>query len=174
MSSLIHLPSKPIGLRPTSRGHRRTEARQDPHAVRIAGKNFRYTLEMAAVQGHKLPAGVMGKFKRMQEALGLWHDYVVLTERAMQISLEELLPHHDAVMQARVLELARTLLKRSTNHLNQFALLWSEGGCDVASAVRQTFPLTRSLSESKTDPDPADSGETPIPAELPPTAVLDA
>ena len=37
----------------------------------------------------------------MQEALGLWHDYVVLTERAMQISLEELLPHHDADMQAR-------------------------------------------------------------------------
>ena len=49
-------------------------ARQDPHAVRIAGKSFRYTLEMAGVQGHKLPAGIMKSFKRMQEALGMWHD----------------------------------------------------------------------------------------------------
>ena len=45
-------------------------ARQDPHAVRIAGKSFRYTLEMAAVQGHKLPAGVMGSFK--EDAGGHW------------------------------------------------------------------------------------------------------
>ena len=60
--------------------------------MRISGKSFRYTLEMAAVQGHKLPAGIMKNFKRMQEALGVWHDYVVLTERAMHVSLQALLP----------------------------------------------------------------------------------
>src|SRR5207237_1802689 len=77
--------------------------RQDPHQLRIAGKGLRYTLEMAAAQGHKLPAAVIRHFKKMQEALGLWHDYVVLTERAMAVSLDELLPHHDAAMQQKVL-----------------------------------------------------------------------
>ena len=129
--SSIRLRRRPIDLRRDGGGA--TEStRQDPHAVRIAGKSFRYTLEMAAVQGHKLPGGVMGNFKKMQEALGVWHDYVVLTERAMQMSLEALLPHHDAALQAKVLDLARALLKHSSNHLDQFSALWAKGGGDVA------------------------------------------
>jgi len=145
--------------------------RQDPHAVRIAGKSFRYTLEMAAVQGHKLPAGVMGNFKKMQEALGLWHDYVVLTERAMQMSLEELLPHHDAALQAKVLDLARALLKKSSNYMDQFSSLWARGGADVARGVREAFPLTRSVSEPKTDPDPPGLDAPPVQAIAPPDAI---
>jgi CHAD domain-containing protein len=126
-------------------GHADRAARQDPHAVRIAGKSFRYTLEMAAEEGHKLPAGIMGSFKRMQEALGMWHDYVVLTERAMQMSIAELLPHHDAELQSKVLDLAKLLLKRSSHHMNQFSKQWVEKGAEVASAVRLTFPLTTSV-----------------------------
>jgi CHAD domain-containing protein len=142
-------------------------ARQDPHAVRIAGKSFRYTLEMAAVQGHKLPAGIMGSFKHMQEALGVWHDYVVLTERALQMSLQALLPHHDADVQAKVLDLARALLKRSSHHLNQFSALWAKKGGDVARAVRETFPLTQSLGEPKIDPGPPGSNGNSLPAAVP-------
>jgi CHAD domain-containing protein len=153
---------------------RNGDERQDPHAVRIAGKAFRYTLEMAAVQGHKLPAAVMSSFKRMQEALGLWHDYVVLTERAMQVSLEDLLPHHDAPMQARVLDLARTLLKRSQQHMGQFSRLWAQRGGEVADAVRSGFPLTRSLSAPQTDQHPPRSEETASPAAPPPGAVSTA
>ena len=119
--------------------------RQDPHAVRIAGKTFRYTLEMAAVQGHKLPSGIMRNFKNMQDALGMWHDYVVLTERAMQMSLEQLLPHHDAELQSRVLDLARVFLRRSSHHMDQFCKLWLQNGEEVARAVRLTFPLTKSV-----------------------------
>ncbi|HZL38390.1 MAG TPA: CHAD domain-containing protein [Tepidisphaeraceae bacterium] len=155
---------------------------QDPHAVRIAAKNFRYTLEMAGVQGHKLPVSIMRGFKRMQESLGLWHDYVVLTERAMQVSLEELLPHHDAALQARVLNLARMLLGRSSRHMDQFSKLWLAKGDEVAGAIRTVFPLTqpgngpeggdasRLVSESKTDRDPPGSDETPAPAASPPDA----
>src|SRR5262249_28345727 len=49
----------------------------DPHELRIAGKSLRYTLEMAVEEGHRLPAAVTRAFKQMQDALGLWHDYVV-------------------------------------------------------------------------------------------------
>ncbi len=42
----------------------------DPHALRIAGKALRYTLEMAVESGRPLPAAVAKAFKRMQDALG--------------------------------------------------------------------------------------------------------
>lgn len=50
----------------------------DPHKLRIAGKSLRYTLELARENGTPLPASVSSLFKRMQTALGLWHDFVVL------------------------------------------------------------------------------------------------
>ncbi|HET6250117.1 MAG TPA: CHAD domain-containing protein [Tepidisphaeraceae bacterium] len=144
-------------------------SRQDPHAVRIAGKSFRYTLEMAAVQGHKLPSGIMKSFKRMQESLGMWHDYVVLTERAMQTSLQDLLPHHNADLAARVLELSKLLLKRATHHMDQFSRLWLQTGGDVARAVRLTFPLTKSLvPDSAVEPPSADVSESPAEAKSSP------
>lgn len=152
--------------------------RQDPHALRIAGKVVRYTLEMAAVQGHKLPPKLTRSFKKMQEELGLWHDFVVLSERVMQVSLEALLPHHDAAMQGRVLDLARRLLNRSTSHLDRFAKLWRERGQELTASIRQHFPLTRPIIAPEaspviapqTDPDPAGLPETPAP-EAPPPAV---
>ena len=110
----------------------------------------------------------------MQEALGLWHDYVVLTERTMQMSLEALLPHHDAELQARVLGLVRLLLRRSSMHLKQFSELWAKGGGDVAAAVRRRFRSRRwSVSESKTDRDPPGSDGSASPA-TPPTDALSA
>ena len=71
--------------------------------------------------------------------------YVVLTERAMQMSLKDLLPHHNAELQARVLELSKLLLKRSSHHMDQFSKLWVQNGGEVSRAVRLTFPLTKSL-----------------------------
>ncbi len=77
----------------------------DPHELRIAGKALRYTLEMAREQGHPLPVEVAKSFKKMQESLGMWHDYVVLTEKALTLSSRTLLAHHDAGMQVAVLDL---------------------------------------------------------------------
>src|SRR5439155_26632862 len=49
----------------------------DPHELRIAGKLLRYTFEMLRfTRGHKPPANVVRTFKRMQDALGDWHDQV--------------------------------------------------------------------------------------------------
>jgi CHAD domain-containing protein len=62
--------------------------RNDPHQLRIAGKSLRYTLEMAREHGINLHASVVTLFKRMQSALGLWHDYVVLAERILRESVE--------------------------------------------------------------------------------------
>ena len=102
------------------------EQERDPHAVRIAGKQLRYTLEMLAKSGER-PADAAGRlFKRMQDALGLWHDFVVLTDHAMREAAKSGLGHRDPALESQVLKLAELTLKRSEQHLRRFAILWRE------------------------------------------------
>ncbi len=124
----------------------------DPHELRIAGKALRYTLEMAEIEGHDLPKKIMKGFKQMQESLGLWHDYVVLSERVMQVSLEALLPHHNAPLQGQLLDLAKNMLQRSTKNLTDFASLWSSRGEELSAGIRQAFPLSRPVPAAVSPP----------------------
>jgi CHAD domain-containing protein len=145
-------------------------AAQDPHQLRIAGKALRYTLEMAVAQGHDLHGSVLKTFKRMQETLGAWHDFVVLTDQAMRSSLDELLGHHDPALQEKVLDLARVTLRRSARELEQFGGLWTAKGADLTASIRTTFPLSppAAVTEPKTDPGPGDSAAPEAPAAAPP------
>ncbi len=121
-------------------------APQDVHELRIAGKALRYTLEMAKEHGRPLDRRVMRTFKRMQEALGLWHDFVVLTEWAMRASLDGLLAHHDTKLQTDVLALARLTLSRAEQRLNKFGTFWEAEGPQFAQTIRASFPLTQPLA----------------------------
>jgi CHAD domain-containing protein len=125
--------------------------RQDPHELRIAGKVLRYTLDMAATQGHPLPAGVMKAFKAMQESLGLWHDHVVLSEQAIRLALDELLAHHDTALHAKVLNLAVWAAQTAADHLNAFATLWTGQGQELTQNIRDAFLLTRAAAPPATD-----------------------
>ena len=134
--------------------------RPDPHQLRIAGKALRYTLEMAVAAGHVVPRSVLKTFKAMQENLGAWHDYVVLTDKAMSASLTETLSHREPGMQERVLGLACMTVRRSAKELQQFAKLWNAKGPALASAVRQAFPASGSagpVTEPETGHGPPDS-----------------
>ena len=144
----------------------------DPHALRIAGKAVRYTLEMAIIQRHALPAAVTRSFKQMQDALGQWHDYVVLAERIMQLSLDEHLSHHDAATAAAVMEISRTAVQRSSRQLAHFRALWLACGQEIVATINEAFPLPSTpppplppgdISESETDRDLSGSEETPPP-----------
>jgi CHAD domain-containing protein len=143
---------------------------RDPHELRIAGKILRYTLEMAREQRHKLPASVLRAFKKMQEALGDWHDDVVLIQCIMQTSLDRQLSYHQVDLQEGLLKLSRTFLGRGNRELTRFSKLWQKHGEEVAQTIRGKFPLTRAVvSEPQTDHGPADSGTTPAPsADVPP------
>ena len=164
--------------------------RQDPHELRISGKALRYTLEMAVVQGHTLPGSVTKSFKKMQEGLGFWHDYVVLADRAMQAGLDEQLGHHDPELMDEVLELVRHVLRRATHHLDKFNRLWAGEGEALTKAIRASFPLTRPspgpalpgtsapaeretdvASEPRTGRGPDGSGAPAGPGGCPPAAV---
>ncbi len=119
------------------------QRRGDPHELRIAGKSLRYTLEMAREQGVKLPASVTSQFKRMQTALGLWHDYVVLAERMMRESVESELALHDPQLQIQVLKLTQMTLGKSQGQLNKMGKLWKTRGEWLMGTIREAFPLTR-------------------------------
>ena len=147
----------------------------DPHELRIVGKALRYTLEMAAKEGHKLPKETARVFKEMQEHLGLWHDYVVLADRMLTLAVAAQLGHHDAAAKECVLDLSKGALRKSRKQLDRFDKLWAERGQAVTEGIRAAFPLTRGshaahapaaaappVSEPRTDRDPPDSAPSEI------------
>jgi CHAD domain-containing protein len=112
---------------------------RDPHALRIAGKSLRYTVEIAAAAGHPLPIAAGRTFKRMQDALGLWHDYVVLAEYALTESVEDDLVLHNPALQAEVLNMASAVIARATRQLEHFHQLWNKSGPSLMDRLRRAL-----------------------------------
>ena len=113
----------------------------DPHALRIAGKLLRYTLELASATGHELPEPVIKQFKHMQGALGLWHDYVVLSQKVMRLTLDDEIACHDRVLYEQLSALAGLLWRQAEHQLKVFAGIWREQGTQVAVSIRETMEL---------------------------------
>jgi CHAD domain-containing protein len=111
----------------------------DVHELRIAGKLLRYTLELAAPLGYELSPAVLRSFKQLQDALGLWHDFVVLGEQALRSAVDELLSLHQTQLHGRMLELAHMLWMRSERELDRFTRLWADHGKRLASEILATF-----------------------------------
>jgi CHAD domain-containing protein len=118
----------------------KSPAHGDPHEVRIAGKSLRYTLEMAEQHGRKLPPRTLAQFKNMQEALGMWHDYIVLTERMLMETVECDLALHDPGLQEQILSLAQTTLRKAQVELKKFTALWSQNGAKLSEGIRERIP----------------------------------
>jgi CHAD domain-containing protein len=134
----------------------------DPHQLRIAGKSLRYTLELARENGVRLPAAVVALFKRMQTALGLWHDFVVLAERIMLESVECDLALHNPRLQSELLSVTQISLRKSESQLKKMAELWKTRGESLAEIIRQSFPLTPHLIET---PEPATASPSADPSQ---------
>lgn len=138
--------------------------KSDPHALRIAGKSLRYTLEMAKANGTALPASVMKVFKRAQDLLGRWHDDVVLAERMLCEITDGDLALHDPELAEQILALSQAMLRKSRRELVKVADLWKRNGEDLCVRIRQAFPLTRPVVVV------ADSGAPPADAAPAPPA----
>jgi CHAD domain-containing protein len=175
--SIDEVVTKAVHLQLDAFAERATdESSGDPHALRIAGKSLRYTLEMAKAHGRRLPASVIAQFKHMQDALGLWHDYVVLTERMLCETVDCDLVLHDPQLQELILTLAQVILRKAQRHLGAMRELWRGHGEDLCRQIRQAFPLTTPVGTEKVaeleEPNPAppeekfpDAVSAEIPAE---------
>lgn len=114
-----------------------TDARStdDVHELRIAGKLLRYTLELAEPLGYALPRSVTRDFKKLQDALGLWHDFAVLTEEMLRLALDAHLAARQPDVCGSVLQLARACWDKGHRHLDRFRKLWSEEGAALTERV---------------------------------------
>jgi hypothetical protein len=133
-----------------------------------------------------LPPAVGRTFKRMQTELGLWHDQVVLAERAMQESLDARLACHDPRLAARVLRLAESALRAAEARLRRFTVLWQGQGPELANVIgahvkpqavaaepATPIPSEVKITGTERDPGPGGSREIPGPA-APPTGAPSA
>jgi CHAD domain-containing protein len=123
---------------------------EDLHELRIAGKLLRYTLELSQPVGYQLPAAVFRSFKKLQEALGLWHDFVVLGEQSLRAALDGMLATTDPKLYGQALELARDSWHRTERHLGHFRELWRKRGNLIAQEIERVFATASSDQEAST------------------------
>lgn len=121
------------------------------HDVRIAGKHLRYTLELMEPLGIAVPKTVMKSFKKLQEALGVWHDFVVLGENVLQESLDELIAVNDANLYGAILELARECWKQGERSLNRFVDAWTEYRTELTETIDRALTSPAAIDEKPSD-----------------------
>lgn len=125
----------------------------DPHELRISGKLLRYSLELADVTGVPGVSPLLKTFKQLQDALGLWHDYVVLAETALDVVKEHGLTHRQASTGQGVLIIGSEALRLAGQHLGVFTAMWADRGAKLTGAIRQALPLTRPGQVAAPHPD---------------------
>jgi len=130
---------------------------QDPHVVRIALKRFRYTVELSREAGWPCDKQTVRLLKRMQDALGLWHDYAVLAEEIMRVAIESQSASHDVRFFGELIELARAAWRRAEAQLRRFVALWSQDG----AALRRTVETPRATAGAPDAVTGADSPAAP-------------
>jgi len=84
------------------------------HEVRLACKGIRYTAEQALPQAGA--AALVEQMKQVQDAIGVWHDWVVLRERGRELlpaqsPLLHALRNHERTSRATALRQARAVTR---------------------------------------------------------------
>jgi CHAD domain-containing protein len=114
----------------------------DVHALRIAGKRVRYTLEIAAAVGAALPKETGQHFKQIQDALGAWHDHVVLAQRAIKLASKRELAMQNPQLLSEVFRLINVATADAAAGIDAFVTLWTSMRDELLAAVRQLWNKT--------------------------------
>jgi CHAD domain-containing protein len=132
----------------------------DPHQLRIDGKQLRYTVELAQAEGVRFRASVLRRLKRLQDALGIWHDHVVLTTTAMTLAQEQRLAYLEPSRLREVMQLSAKLTRLAEKRMAAFCRLWRRQGAELIKSIRDKAPLdVRAVAP--TDPDPTATDPDP-------------
>lgn len=108
-----------------------------PHALRIAGKSLRYTLEMARAEKLGATERTIGTFKKLQDALGLWHDYFVLTEQILRHCVKQMAhPSYDE-QEDELIQLSLYVLRMAGGQLRVFGRLWQKCRAALVEEIGQ-------------------------------------
>jgi CHAD domain-containing protein len=112
----------------------------EPHQLRIVGKALRYTLEMTTAAGLGPHRRVLQQFKQLQDALGLWHDFAVLSQRTMLAAIGDEVAYHDPALYYELLGLSRASWQRAARRLVGFDRSWQENGSAVIRDLTAMLP----------------------------------
>lgn len=125
----------------------------DPHQLRIDGKQLRYTVELAQSEGVRFRASVLRRLKRLQDALGIWHDHVVLTTTAMTLAQEQRLAYLEPSRLRGVMQLSARLTRLADKRMAAFCRLWHRRGAELIRSIRDKLPLdVRPVAATESDP----------------------
>lgn len=134
----------------------------DPHRLRIDGKQLRYTVELATAHGVRFPAAVLRRLKRLQDALGVWHDHVVLTTTAMELVQQQRLAYLDPRRLREAMLLVQRLTRIADRRMQTFCGLWRRHGAALIRSIRDRVPLdVRPGMASADPPGRAEAATTP-------------
>ena len=124
------------------------------HQVRIAVKQLRYGLELAADSGIKTAAALVRELKRSQEVLGRLHDLQVLQTHvaAVQVSAPGRIAPHEglAAIAGRIEEHCRILHGKYVAAAPSLVDLTAKVRTDVVARLAQTRTLKMSLTHGHT------------------------
>ncbi|MGA2496543.1 MAG: CHAD domain-containing protein [Tepidisphaeraceae bacterium] len=141
-----------------------SDAALDPHALRIVGKQLRYSLELARADGFDLPARVFKTFKQLQDSLGLWHDHVVLSQTVLTLSADCDLACHNVGLFGEILKFAQWVWHSADRNLLAFLHRWHEKGPGLCEQLSHSLSL---VPETPKIVQPA-VAQTPAPDQIAP------
>jgi CHAD domain-containing protein len=144
--------AKRLAVRIDEAGH--MYAPEQLHQVRIAVKQLRYGLELAADSGIKAAVALVRELKRTQEVLGRLHDLQVLQTHvaAVQVTAPGRTAPHEglAAIAGRIEEQCRLLHGKYVAAAPSLVELTAKVRTDVVARLAQTRTLKMSLTHGHT------------------------
>jgi CHAD domain-containing protein len=118
----------------------------DVHAIRIAGKHFRYSLELAAAAGAPLEPRQHERLKNIQDVLGAWHDQVVLVQHAMKVAAKNDLPVIDANLSRELLVFLGEISSSAQRQIEAFVAVWQRDREAISAAIQEVEQTSKKVS----------------------------
>src|SRR5882672_6180045 len=123
----------------------------DVHSVRIAGKRFRYALELAVAAGAPLEKRHQENLKHIQDVLGQWHDQAVLVQFAMKMAARKDLALVNPDLLREMLGFMQDIVGSSRRQIEEFIAAWQRDRGELSAAINE---LERTLSpKANNDPE---------------------
>jgi len=117
----------------------------DVHALRISGKKTRYSLEIAAATGSPLSKEILDQFKRIQDALGEWHDCVVRAQYTMKLAVKRELAMHNPALLESVLKMINSMSDDAAAGIEAFITAWTSSREQIGAAIQQIYSTNAPL-----------------------------
>ncbi len=123
----------------------------NPHRVRIELKKWRYAIEAQGWFVASLPADWEKPLKRMQDALGRWHDIVALTHLLEKRMARQSLVYRRTQLHGEVLRMLLSMDRAAAKRWEEFCAAWEES-CGELEALNEQ--VRRAAEQAPAHPSP--------------------